>query len=387
MNKLKSIIKNNKIIYFIYNYTFSFILKLIGLFCKIDNKLILFNSFGGAKYDDSPKVIYEYMKKNKEYEKYKLIWVLDNPDIINDLSIRTVKNNSIKFFITALKAKYWITNSSMERGLKFKKKKTIYINTWHGTPLKKMGIDTITTTSKFRVSKPDIFYCQSVYDANVFSKSFQYDKKTMKIKGLPRNDELCDTKLEEIRNIKEKLKIPFDKKVILYAPTFREYNCDINGCFIAPPIDIHKWKDKLSNEYIVLFRAHYEVNKILNIKDDKFIYNMTDYSNLNELLKISDILISDYSSIMIDYSILERPIYSYCYDYEEYLQKRGLYFDLREKLPNGICTNEDDLLKQIQECDFEKQKIKTRKLKEEFVQVYGNARKYIDEIIKKEETT
>ena len=382
MKKIKTLLKHYPIFYVIYNRVFSFILKFIGIFCKTDNKLILFNSFGGAKFDDSPKAIYDYMVSSNKYNDYKLVWALDNPKLVENKNVKVVKNTTIKFFITALKAKYWITNSSMERGLKFKKKNTIYINTWHGTALKKLGRDT-NSVGKFKTSKADIFYVQSQYDIDIFTRAFNWDKNKIRLVGLPRNDELCNVKKEEIAKIKKKLNLPLDKKIILYAPTFREYNYDSNGCFIAPPINIDKWKEKLSENYIVLFRAHYEVNKVLNIKDDGFIFNYTDYPCLNDLLKISDVLISDYSSIMIDYSILERPIFSYTYDYEEYSEKRGLYLDLNKVLPNGIQKDEDSLLEKISNCDFEKEKRKTKKFKEKFVEKCGEASKYIDKIILK----
>ena len=168
----------------------------------------------------------------------------------------------------------------------------------------------------------------------------------------------------------------------MYAPTFREYNRDKNGCVLSPPININKWKEKLSDKYVILFRAHYEINNILGIKDDDFIKNVSDYKNLNELMKISDILISDYSSIMFDYSILKRPIYSYAYDYEEYLEKRGMYINIKKELPNGICKTEQELLEQIVNCNFIEQRGKTEKFSQKYVETNGNARKYIDKIIK-----
>ena len=98
-------------------------------------------------------------------------------------------------------------------------------------------------------------------------------------------------------------------------------------------------------------------------------------------MKISDILISDYSSIIFDYSILERPIYSYAYDLDEYEEKRGIYLDLEKELPNGISKTEDELLEKIANCDFDSQKEKTKKFKKKYIENDGNARKYIDKII------
>lgn len=379
-NKIKIILKNNNFIYKIYNNLFSSILKFIGIFIKTNDKIILFNSYGGKKYDDSPKNIYEYIKKNNKYKEYKCYWVFDEPNKFKDKDLKIIKNNSVKFFLIALKAKYWITNSSLERGLKFKKKNTIYINTWHGSTIKKLGQDMHTKVYQFNVSKPNVIYAQSKYDIKTLSKAFNYDENIFALSGLPRNDELLDIKEKEILKIKKNLNINPTKKIILYAPTFREFDYDSNGCILAPPINLEKWEKELSKDYCLLFRAHYEVNKVLNIKTNNFIFNVTNYPNLNELLKISDILISDYSSIIIDYSILERPIYAYAYDYEKYKEKRGLYINIEEEYPNGIQKTEKELIKEIKNCNFKEQKNKTKKFKEKYVEEYGNATKYIDKI-------
>lgn len=380
-NKIASILKNNRIVYSIYSSVFNIIFKFLKIFIKTQNNIILINSFGGKKYDDSPRVIFEYIITQKKYEKYKIYWAFDNPEKFEIKKAEKIKVNSLKYFIIALKAKYWITNSAIEKGLKFKNKNTIYINTWHGTTIKKMGKDAPETAFKFKTSKYDVMYAQSQYDIDIFSKAFELPKDIFALVGLPRNDELFNVNEKEIQEIRMKLNIPKGKKVILYAPTFREYNRDKNGCVIAPPIDIEKWKEKLSKDYIVLFRAHYEINNVLGIKDDEFIYNVSNYQNLNELMKISDILVSDYSSIMFDYSILKRPIFSYAYDYEEYKEKRGMYINIKTELPNGICENEEELLYKIINCDFEEEKSKTESFSKKYIQNDGNARKYIDEII------
>ena len=381
MKKLMNLLKTNRIAYCIYSGVFNFILSILKLFVKVDDKIILFNSYGGKKYNDSPRVIYEYMLSQKKYEKYKFYWSLDNPNEYSIPHAIIVKNNSIKFFLIALKAKYWITNSGIERGLKFKNKNTFYINTWHGTPVKFIGSDENNLRIKFKTSKPDVVYAQGEYDASIYSRIFDIPSEKVKIVGFPRNDELFDIQEDEIKKIKENLNIPSDKKVILYAPTFREYNSDSQGCIFAPPINISKWKKSLSKNYVVLFRAHYEVNKVLGIKSDDFIYNVSNYNEINDLLKISDILISDYSSLFFDYSILKRPMYCYAYDYDEYSEKRGLYIDLNKELPNGICKTEEELLSRIQSCDFEKEKYKSEQFLKKYLKLTGNARKYVDEII------
>lgn len=381
-NVIINIIKSNRFIYKLYENIFNIIFGFLKIFIKTDEKIILINSFGGKKYDDSPRVIFEYMKTQRKYDNYKIYWAFQNPEQFEIEGAEKIKSDTIKYFVIALKAKYWITNSAIERGLKFKNKNTIYINTWHGTPIKKMGKDAPNTAFKFHASKFDVMYAQSQYDINIFSRAFELPENKFALVGLPRNDELFNVSEEEINELRRKLGIPEDKKIILYAPTFREYKRDRNGCVIAPPINLHKWKEKLSKNYIILFRAHYEVNKVLGLKDDEFIRNVSTYNNLNELMKIADILISDYSSIMFDYSILKRPIYSYAYDYEEYKNKRGMYIDIRTELPNGICEKEDELIEKIINCDFEDEKNKVEKFSRKYIQNDGNAAKYIDELIK-----
>lgn len=383
MEKIKILLKNNKIIYNIYRIFFNFIINFLKIFIKVEEDVILFKCFGGQKFDDSTKAIYEYMISNDKYNKYKIYWAFDQPENYELKRGYKLKNDSIKYFIVALKAKYWITNSGMERGLKFKNKKTIYINTWHGTTIKRLGKDQKNSLCKFETTKPDIMYAQGKYDIETLSGAFEIDKEKFVLVGLPRNDELANkiSKQKE-EQIKNKINIPLNKKVIIYMPTFREYDKNKDGTYIAPPINIEKWEEKLKDKYILLFRAHYETNKILGIKNNEFIYNVSDYEPLNELLKISDILISDYSSVMFDFSILERPIYSFAYDYDTYIEKRGTYIDISKELPNGICKTEDELLNKIINCKYEEEIIKTRKFKEKYIEKYGNATQYIDNIIK-----
>lgn len=382
MFRIKKILKENKFFYMLYSTFFGFLLNFFKLFIRVDNSVILFNCFGGKRFDDSPKAIYDYIINDEKYDKFNIYWAFDDCSKYEIPRGMKIKNNSIKFFIIALKAKYWITNSSMERGLKFKNKKTVYINTWHGTTIKKLEKDQKNKAFCSNVSKPSLYYAQSRYDVEVFSRAFDVDRKNILIVGLPRNDELAyNISINEINNIKLKLNIPQNKKVVLYMPTYREYYENLNGNYIRPPININKWKKALKDNYVLLFRAHYETNKILGIEFDDFVYNVSDYGHLNDLLKISDILISDYSSVMFDYSILERPIFSFAYDYEEYLEKRGCYIDITKELPNGICKTEDELLNKIVKCDYTQETIKTRKFKEKYIEAYGNASSYIDKII------
>ena len=138
------------------------------------------------------------------------------------------------------------------------------------------------------------------------------------------------------------------KKVILYAPTWRESTDGGASCDLKPPIDLDKWKERLGKDCVVFIRAHVNTREMLGIKYDDVIRNGSDYPAVNDLLMMADFLISDYSSIIMDYCILGRPIVCFGYDYEEYNKARGgFYFDLDKEIPSGVRHTEDDVPKSL----------------------------------------
>lgn len=385
MKKIALLLKNNKQIYRMYYIIGSILLRIIGMFLKTDEHIILFNSFGGKKYDDSPKAIYEAMKKDGRFSNYRLIWAFQNPNELclpNDLEY--VRADTAQFFYYALKAKCWITNSSMERGLTFKKPQTLYLNTWHGTPIKKMGTDVKNSAHAFSapLTTVDVMLAQGQYEIDIFHRVFQIDREKFVKTGLPRNDVLVNYTPEMVCHIKQKLGLPMDKKIILYAPTFREYERDHQRqCTLAIPMDIQCWSEWLSKDYIVLFRAHYEVAAHMNVAQCDLFRDVSSYPSLNDLMIVSDALITDYSSICFDFAIMNKPIYCYAYDYDKYSSERGLYFDLSQEMPLGICSTEQDLLKQIVTIDQAKAINRTQKFRDNYVTVYGDGAKQCCDII------
>lgn len=384
-DELMKIVKTSSCIKRIYNKIGSGLLKSIGFFVSQDDKLILINSFGGKKYDDSPKAIYEYLKQDDRFTDYKIVWAFHEPEKFDVPGAKVIKTDNLKYFITAMKAHVWITNSGIERGLSFKKKGTIYINTWHGTPIKYMGSDEYNITpSEMPVCHYDRQNAQSKFEADIFSRVFNIPYERMLVCGLPRNDVLVKKDSETQKCFKKKLDLPLDKKVILYAPTFREYERDSSkNCVLKPPVDFEKWKSVLGDEYIVLMRCHYEVARLLGVGlDGKFVRDVSDYPILNDLMLASDMLISDYSSIMFDYAILDRPIVVYTYDFDTYKEKRGMYFDVREELPGGSIS-EDQLLETIKKMDYQKAIDQVKRFKDKYVTEYGHAtEKTVDELWK-----
>lgn len=386
MNKkwLINQVKHSKLIYSIYFFLGNFALRLLNCFIKTNDKVILFVSFGGKKFDDSPRAIYEKMIEDSRFNGYEFVWAFLHPENYNISVGKKLKIDSLSYYVYAISARVWITNNSVERGLSFKRKKTFYFNTWHGSAIKKMGIDIPGSSQSFKTksnNKADVMTAQSQYDIEIFSRVFNIEKDRFKVIGLPRNDRLV--KNINIKDcVVEKLKLDNSKKIILYAPTYREYDFDSNGNIFDIPINLKRWEEVLSDQYVLLIRAHHAVSKKLSIIDNSFVKDVSNYPVLDELMLASDLLISDYSSIFFDYSIMCKPMICFCYDYEKYEKERGLYFDIREWLPNA--DNETELLKLLMNFDRESSINRTLLFRTNYVTAYGNATEKSLDIIAKE---
>ena len=337
----------------------------------VDDKMIFFEAYNGRNYACSPKALYEYMIKNKKFNDYKFVWAFKNVNqhkILKNKNTIVVKTNSKEYFKYLSLSKYWIVNSLIDVSIK-KKKNQIYLQCWHGTPLKKLRYDievkgaVLNTISEIRkrndldAIKFDFFISPSKFCTEKFISAFNLKKlgkdNIIVEKGYPRNDYLFNYKKEDIDKIKKLLKLPKGKKVILYAPTFRD-NQHTSGVGYTYNLGINfdKMQKELSKDYIILFRTHYFVSNSFDFsKYDKFIYDVSKYDDINDLYIISDLLITDYSSVFFDFANLKKPMIFYMYDLDDYKNNlRDFYFDLNI-LPGPIVKQEDDLIKEIKNID------------------------------------
>lgn len=376
---LKAFLKRNKFFYSLYFHIGSFLLRFLGLFVKTDPNLILFISYGGKKYDDSPRFVYERLLSCPVSPDHRYVWAFVRPQDFPGIPDR-VKVDTLSYYLTALKAGYWITNSTASRGLRFKKPQTKNILFEHGMAcLKKFGKDDASLARAFRSGfheQFDLIFLEGKQEIPILMSAWDRDPNAFRQTGLPRNDDLADVRHDEIAAIKQKLGLPEGKKVILYAPTFREFSRSADGRnALGIPIDFQKWEQTLGGEYVLVVTAHYEVAKLLDeLPDNRFVFNAFGYPVLNDLLKVADILISDYSSIVFDYSILERPILCYGYDYDAYARERGFYTDPARIFSHGVLRTEEQLLETIQTLDHPAECLYTKThIKDAYIAAYGNA--------------
>ena len=334
----------------------------------VDGNLVVFESFMGRKYADSPRAIYEKLKEYDEYEELRFIWCFRDSVresfsyLADEPRTSIVRWGSEEYYKTYAHAGFWITNTRVPAAIK-RRAGQEYVQCWHGTPLKRLGCDIETEATEpkevtYKVFHDDAsrytyFISPSPFYTAVMSSAFDLKalgKEDIILEtGYPRNDFIVNHTEEDCTSIRKRLGIPENKKVILYAPTYRENQKNRGvGYRYSEPLDFQHLKEKISDEYVMLFRAHYYIAQQFDFEEySDFIIDASDYPEINDLYIISDLLITDYSSVFFDYGILRRPVIFYMYDLEFYRDElRGFYLDLSE-LPGPITQNQEELEKLI----------------------------------------
>jgi CDP-glycerol glycerophosphotransferase len=228
---------------------------------------------------------------------------------------------------------------------------TTHVMTHHGTPLKQMGLDLIDTPGADsrvgfagllrRCSRWDYSVSQNAFTTVQWERAFPTRYESLEI-GYPRNDVLATATEEDVRRIRAELGIRPDQQVILYAPTHREYQPEY-----VPTLDLPAIADGLGPDHVVMARLHYLYDadpQLRELHREGRIRDVARHPSVEELCLAADVLVTDYSSIMFDYAVLDRPIVIHAPDWEEYRALRGTYFDLMEEAPGIVTRTEPEML-------------------------------------------
>lgn len=343
-NKIKNFLK----VMFLWAYK--------NIFCKlpIKNNRVYIESYWGDKFECNPKSLYDYLKETNKYEVY--IGMKKESDWPNDYSDNVLRIGSLKYWYVVATSRLLVTNTNF-RDEVIKRKKSIHLQTHHGTPLKKVGIDTRDKENvkmnwkKYakRCSRWDYIISSNPYSSKIWRAAAPFYYEVIE-SGYPRNDVLFNYSGELVNRVKENIGIPLCKKVILYAPTYRDgdsYLKDFPGLF-------KRLEEAVGNDTVILVRDHHLANGFLDENQNNgFCINVTNYPSISELLVVSDVLITDYSSVMFDFACLNRPIVLYQYDYDDYLRDRGMYFDVSKKLENLVVNTESELINLLKNKGYE----------------------------------
>lgn len=358
------------------------IYRVMNAILPLKKNRIVFSSSLGKSYAGNPKAIYERLVSEGLDINYECIWFYESkPYDIPGHNIQ-VKYRGIRYLFYMATASFWIFDARQPEFLR-KRYRVDYIQTWHGTPLKKLGLDMDNVFmagetgieayhESFRCNAAtwDYLISQNPFSTEVFRRAFDF-KGEMLETGYPRNDVLFSNNTKEhIMRIKEELGLPVDKKIMLYAPTWRDDEASGIGRYrFSVALDINMMREAFEGEAVLIVKYHYLVNDDIDWSEyEGFVYMFDQSVDISSLYLVSDMLITDYSSVMFDYSLLNRPMYFYCYDIEKYKNTlRGFYFDFEADSPGPISTTTERLIDDIKSCKHDNYSDRYNK----FVELYN----------------
>jgi CDP-glycerol glycerophosphotransferase len=317
----------------------------------IQKNKIFFQNYNGKGYGDNPKYIAEEILRCG-YD-FILVWAVRSKFKGNiPQKIKTVPYISIRAIYESVTAKIWIDNCRKQIYVR-KRKGQYYIQTWHATiNFKKVERDVENKLSKFYVKHAkydsklvDLFLSASKFTTQLYRSSFWYNGEIFEC-GTPREDILINQKPDINEKVKKHFNISKYTKIILYAPTFRnDFNTDIYD--INYKLILDNLQEQTKENWVFLMRLHPNDSK----KSGVFLYNdlilnASDYDDMQEILMTSDILITDYSDCSYEFALMNKPVFLYIKDYEQYKIERNFYFDIFS-LPFPSARNNNELLQKI----------------------------------------
>ena len=319
-------------------------------FLPIKSNQIVLCNFYGKGFGDNPKYIALELLKHKN--KFNLVWLVEKKDDSMPSEIKQIKINSLRSVIELVRARIWIDNSRKPYYIR-KRNGQFYIQTWHGNIMlkkiegdaeEKINLDYLWN-AKNDSSIIDLFLSSSSFFTSKIRSSFWYTGQIIEC-GSPKIDVLLNNNKEKIVLIKNTLKINHDKKIAIYAPTFRNNNdlefYNFNFNFLIEAL-MHKFGD----DWIVFKRLHPSINSnSLNQEFNSKVINVSGYSDMQDLLLISDVLVTDYSSSMFEFALMKKPVFLFTKDISSFISERGVYFEFDE-LPFKYALDIQELVNNI----------------------------------------
>lgn len=340
-----------------------------------DKRSVVFFSYMGRRFADSPRAIFEQMLSDRRFADWTFIWAFRDyqGDDFNEIAGRSIRvsvvtYNRLDFYVALAKSKYWVSNSHVTDGV-FPPRGKTYLQTWHGTPLKKLGADIPLKNSEMpksarnyarwyrqQASKWTHLTSQSPYFTEKLTTAFSLDTLNLSPKileyGLPRNSSLLSRAVSGQKSgveIRASLGIPSEARVLLYAPTFRDnQHSSVSGYTYSSLLDLEQFIHELGADWFVLVRSHYFISTTpLENKEFERVIDVSRFDDINDLFSVADVLVTDYSSSMVDFALTDKPILIYAPDKEQYENTlRGLYIPFSE-FPGPVYSNQHALTNAI----------------------------------------
>ena len=282
------------------------------------------------------------------------VWAYSGRLPVVDEHTKVVQRLSPAYYYYLARSKYWVNNQSFPHYVT-RRPEGVYVQTWHGTPLKRMlhDLETIHGRDGGYVGRASaaarqwsLLVSPSPYATQTIRSAFRYEGSVLE-QGYPRNDVFYREDRDAVgARVRRRLGIPADKRVVLYAPTFRDDQAVANRFAFTLPFDLARFHEALGEDVVLLLRMHVLVKRDLKIPEEyaATVLDVSGYPEIQELYLASDVLVTDYSSVFFDFAALRRPMVFFAYDLESYRDNlRGFYLDYETDLPGPVVTSEDAL--------------------------------------------
>ena len=363
---------------------------------RIDQNIIFYESYHGKAMNDNPFAIFKHLINNEEYKNFTHIWALNDQDnpyaqkYKGLKNVRFVKVHSEEYIKYLTKAKYLINNVTFPTYFQ-KKDGQVYINTWHGTPLKTLGKDMEGPIGQHKNIQRNFLHSDYILSPNQFTSEKLIDSHDLTgiyngeiiEEGYPRMDLTFNTDKEELRKTLENfIELDPNKKVILYAPTWRGEVGSVSNINEELFNHISELNEKIPDDYQLVLKVHTLLFKYIEHDEQLMNKCIPDCIDTNELLSLVDILITDYSSIFFDYMATNKPILYFMYDKEQYLKRRGMYLDINT-LAGPICKTTDELAKCIKNIESIQEQYQSvyQEMNEVYIKRVGDATQKVVDIV------
>jgi CDP-glycerol glycerophosphotransferase len=316
------------------------------------HELAVFDCFGGRDYSCNPRAIHDELRRT--HPAIECAWVTSDLQFSVPEGTRLIPADSRAHFEALARARYVIVNDELPRWFRRREGQTC-LQTWHGSPLKRIGLDIPHPRFGNWLTQPDLLrqaaanwsllLSQNAFSTAIFRHAFGYEGEIAET-GYPRNDALHHPDREHhAAAIRDRLGLPGDRRVVLYAPTWREAADPASGGGYAFDLrlDLPAMADALGDHYVLFLRVHPNASPTTRSASG-FVAPVASSQDITDLLLISDVLITDYSSVMFDFASIGRPILFYTYDLDSYRDLHGFYFDLQAQAPGPLLRTTQDVI-------------------------------------------
>ncbi|WP_444962987.1 CDP-glycerol glycerophosphotransferase family protein [Nocardiopsis sp. M1B1] len=322
---------------------------------------VLFDSYTGRQYSDSPQSVYAELRGRARWAQYPMSWLVADGQVRLPDDLTAVRHRGREYYEALARTRYLVTNSRQPPWF-HRHPDQVVVQTWHGSMLKRIGFDVENIRGKSRdyfdklaweTAQWDYLVSPSPWATPILRSAFRFEGEVLET-GYPRNDIFFAPDREAVaERTRRRLGLPEGRKVVLYAPTWRDDKYYTRGRHkLDLHLDLRRMYDKLGDDHVLLVRRHPRVVDSVPIVGRDFVYDVSLYPEIMELFLITDVLVTDYSSMMFDFANTGRPMLFFTYDLESYRDNlRGFYFDFEETAPGPLLTESDQVVEALLDID------------------------------------